>query len=166
MRLLINDWIKSNPCWQQGPLGIWTYLYPVMNPAIFLFHGPLAWYVKLRVAYAPEIPRTFFPSPRTSDPDMHHGTCVARAPWCMHVSLISDFLEVGGGGLRSRQYRRMRNPQIYVSGKRPMWATSHRNAMVLYNMYQCVNAWTVFHILHFNTSYSPIRTTIQNELEL
>ena len=33
-------------------------------------------YVKLRVAHAPKMPRTFFPPPRVCDPDMHHGTCV------------------------------------------------------------------------------------------
>ena len=70
--------------------------------------------------------------PRVSDPDMHHGTCVTHVSWCMSGSLISGFpwgrrrrktvsLEVGDGGKRSRHSRRMREPQFYVSGKRPMW---------------------------------------------
>ena len=41
------------------------------------------------------MPRTFSPpstSMLLSDPDMHHGTCVANVPWCMSGSLIR-----GGG---------------------------------------------------------------------
>ena len=38
-------------------------------------NGPLARYVKLRVAHAPGMLGTFSPPPRVSDPDMHHGTC-------------------------------------------------------------------------------------------
>ena len=44
-------------------------------------HGPLARYVKLRVAHAPLMPGTFSPPPRVSVPDMHHGTCVTHVPW-------------------------------------------------------------------------------------
>ena len=48
--------------------------------------------------------------PLVSDPGMHHGTCVTHGgvsnPWCW--------------GKRSRHSRRMRNPQFYVSGKRPV----------------------------------------------
>ena len=54
-------------------------------------HEPLARYVKLRVAHALGIPGMFPPSPRVSDPDMHHGTCVMHVPWCMPVSLSSGF---------------------------------------------------------------------------
>ena len=43
-------------------------------------NGPLARYVKLRVAHAPGMPGTFSPPPRVSDPDMHHGTCVKHVP--------------------------------------------------------------------------------------
>ena len=43
-------------------------------------HGPLARYVKLRVAHAPGMPGTFSPPPRVIDPDMHHGTCVTHVP--------------------------------------------------------------------------------------
>ena len=35
------------------------------------------------------MPGTFSPSPRDSDPDMHHGTCVTHVPWCMPGSLTS-----------------------------------------------------------------------------
>ena len=80
-------------------------------------HGLLARYVKLRVAHAPGMPRTFFPPLRVSDPDMHHGTCVTHVPWCMPGSLTDGFLWSRWRGKRSQ---RMRNPQFYVSGKRPM----------------------------------------------
>ena len=42
-------------------------------------YGPLARYVKLRVAHAPGMPGTVCPPPRVSNPDMHHGTCVMHA---------------------------------------------------------------------------------------
>ena len=74
----------------------------------------------MRVAHAPGIPGTFSPPPRVSDPDMHHGTCVTHVPWCMSGSLTSGFLWSRCRGKRSRHSRRMRNPQFYVSGKRPM----------------------------------------------
>ena len=60
-------------------------------------HGPLSRYVKLLVAHAPGMPGTFSPSPRVTDSDMHHGTCVTHVPWCMPGSLTSCFFEVGGG---------------------------------------------------------------------
>ena len=56
----------------------------------------------------------------SSDPDMHHGTCVTHVPWCMPGSLTSGFLWRRWRVNRSRHSRRMRNPQFYVSGKRPM----------------------------------------------
>ena len=53
--------------------------------------------------------------PLVSDPGMQHGTCVTHVPWCMAGSPTR-----GGGKKRSRHYQRMRIPQYYVSGKRPM----------------------------------------------
>ena len=83
-------------------------------------HGPLARYIKLRVAHAPGMPGTFSPPPRVSDSIMHHGTCVTHVPWCITGSLTSDFQGNRWRGKRSRPSRRMRNPQFYVSGKRPI----------------------------------------------
>ena len=57
------------------------------------------------------------PPPRVCDPDIHHGTCV---PWCMPGLLTSGFLWGWWLGKRSRHSRRMRNPQSYVSGRRPV----------------------------------------------
>ena len=59
-------------------------------------NGPLARYVKLRVAHAPGMPGTFSSSPRVYDPDMHHGTCVMHVPWIMPGSLTSGSFEIGG----------------------------------------------------------------------
>ena len=82
--------------------------------------GPLIRYVKLRVAHAPGMPGTFFPPPRVSDPDMHHGTCMTHVPWCMPGSLIDGFFWSRWRGKRSLHSQRMRNPQFYVFGKGPM----------------------------------------------
>ena len=49
-------------------------------------------YVKLWVAHAPVMPRTFSRQPQISDPDMHHGTCATHVPWCMPELLTSGFL--------------------------------------------------------------------------
>ena len=83
-------------------------------------HGPLTRYVKLRVAHAPGIPGTYSPPPRVSDPDIYHGTCVTHVPWCMPGSLTRSFIWSRWRGKRSRLSRVMRNPQSYVSGKRPI----------------------------------------------
>ena len=73
-----------------------------------------------KIAYFAHAPLS--PPPRVSDPDMHYGTCVTHMPWCMSGSLTSGFLWSRWRGKRSRHSRRMRNPQFYVSGKRPMEA--------------------------------------------
>ena len=95
------------------------------------FNGPLARYVNLRVVHAPGMPGTFSPSPRVSDPYKHHGTCVAHVSWCMSGSLTRGFLLIQWRGKHSRHPRRMRKPQFYVLGKRPIvwtstsWTTGH-----------------------------------------
>ena len=58
--------------------------------------------------------------PRVSDPNMQHGTRVTHVSWCMPGSPTSDFLWSQWRGKRSRHSRRIRNPQFYVSYKRPM----------------------------------------------
>ena len=85
-----------------------------------LSHGPLTRYVQLQGAHAQGMPETFSPPPRVSYPAMHHSTCVTHIPWCMLGSLTTCFLWSWWRGKRSRHSRRMRNPQFYVSGKRPM----------------------------------------------
>ena len=87
---------------------------------VFICHGSLTRYVKLRIAHVPGMPGTFSPPPRVSDPDIHHGTCVTHVPWWMLGSITSGFLLNRFWGKRSRHSRRMRNPQFYISGKRPI----------------------------------------------
>ena len=93
-------------------------------------HRHLAWYVKLRDVHAPGMSGTFSPPPRVNDPDMYHGKCVTHVPWCTPGSVTSDFLP--SGGKRSRHSRCIRNPQFYVSAKRPMTANTswHNNVLV------------------------------------
>ena len=55
-------------------------------------HGPLARYVKMRVAHAPGRPGTFPSPPRVSVPDMHHGTRMTHVSGYMPGSLIYGFL--------------------------------------------------------------------------
>ena len=88
-------------------------------------YGLLARYAKLLVAHAPGMPGTFSPPPQFSYPDMHHGTCVTHVPWCMPGSLTSGFLWSRWRGKCSRHFRRMRNPQFYLSGKRPLLESGH-----------------------------------------
>ena len=123
-------WRKNNVV--RGNLSLFYFLYsgwcpeytdpPKTTMDTSFRHGPLARYVKLRVAIVPRMPRTFSPPPRVSDPDMHHGTCVTHVPWCMPGSLSSGFLCSRWRGKRSRHSRRMRNQQFCVSGKRPIFA--------------------------------------------
>ena len=90
------------------------------SSALWLWHGPLARQVNLRVAHAPGMSGTFSPPQLVSNPDMHHDTCVTHVPWCMPGSLTSGFIWSWWRGKRSLHSRRVRNPQFYVSGKRSM----------------------------------------------
>ena len=106
---------------------------------IYICHGPLARYVKLRVAHAPGMPGTFSPPPRISNPDMHHGTCVTHVPWCMPGSLTSGFRWNRWRGKRSRHSRCMRNPQFYVSSKRSIkldGSQSKQNGEIRFSEYK------------------------------
>ena len=85
---------------------------------VLLDHGPLVRYVKLWVAHAPEMPGTFSPPLRCSDPDTHYGSCVTHMPWCMPGSLNSDFLWNRWRGKLSWHSCRMRNAEFYAYGKR------------------------------------------------
>ena len=96
--------------WKQVSLLIYSYEFN-------------ARYVNLRVAHAPGMPGTFSPPLWVSDPDTHHGTCVTHVSWCMPGSLTRGFSRNRWRGKRFRHSRRMRNPQFYVSGKRPIGNT-------------------------------------------
>ena len=68
------------------------------------FSPVLTRYVKMRVVHAPGMP----------------GTFSTHVPWCISGSLTRGFLWSRWRGKRSRHSRHMRNPQYYVSGKRPI----------------------------------------------
>ena len=83
-------------------------------------HGLLTWFVKLGVAQTSGIPGTFSPpstSKETASSRFRHASRHVRgARVVMHVGIANQRWR----GKRSRHSRRMRNPQFYVSGKRPM----------------------------------------------
>ena len=115
-----------------------TYQFTILG------HGPLTRYVKLRVAHAPGMPGTFSPPPRVSYPDTRHGTCVTHVPW-MPRSLTSGFLCSQWRGKRSRQSRRMRNPQFYVSGTRPVTMCIVHAIIVALYLVEGRNYWVYVH---------------------
>ena len=91
----------------------------------------------VRVVHGQGMPGTFSPPPRVSDCDIHHGTCVTCVPWCMSGSLTGGFLWSRWRGKRSRHSRRMRNPQVCVSGKRPI------SANINGKLWKCSLFWAV-----------------------
>ena len=78
-------------------------------------NGPLIKYVKLRFAHAPGMPGTFSPPLTTKE------TASWRSRAVMHVGIANSQWR----GKRSRHSRSMRNPQFYVSGKRPILWNCH-----------------------------------------
>ena len=98
------------------PLAVWTLTSPHRRPS----NGPLTRYVKLRVAHAPGIPRTFSP-PLTSKESAswrspHASQHVRGACAVMHVGIANP----RWWGKLSRHSRRMRNPQFYL-----IWQGAH-----------------------------------------
>ena len=84
-------------------------------------HGPLTRYVKLRIAHAPGMPATFSPPSTSKESASKRSRHMRHARAVMHVGIANPRWRGNG----SRHSRRMRNPQFYVSGKRPMgvWHT-------------------------------------------
>ena len=62
---------------------------PQAELRISIIYGPLARYVKLRVAHAPGMPGTFSPPSWVGDPDMHHGTCLTHVPAMMRAGIAN-----------------------------------------------------------------------------
>ena len=85
-------------------------------------HGPLIRYVKLAVAHAPGMPGMFSPPPTTRETASKRSRNALRhvrhARAVMHIRIANPRWR----GKRSQPSRRMRNPQFYVSDKRPMVA--------------------------------------------
>ena len=96
IRISSNSVTRNSP----DPIKLTSGLITMDASFICVRHGSLTRYVKLRVAHATGMPR--------------------NVPWCMPGSLTSDFIWGRWRGKRTRHSRCMRNPQFYVSGKRPM----------------------------------------------
>ena len=100
------------------------------------YHGPLTRYVHLWVAHASGMPGTFSPPPISkiiaSQRSRHASRHVRHACAVMHVGIANPRWR----GKRSRHSRRMRNPQFYVSGKRPMylWVKRQPKQFILFNL--------------------------------
>ena len=90
------------------------------SPGRLANYGALTRYAKLRAVHAPGMPGTFSRPAWISNSDMHQVTCIKA---CMLGSLTSGFLWSWWRGKRFRHSGRMRSPQIYVSGKRPIIAS-------------------------------------------
>ena len=84
------------------------------------FHGPLSKYVNLRVAHARGMPRTFSLPPTSKETASWRSWDASRhvrdARAVMHPGIANRRLRE----IRSRHSPRIGNPQIYVSGKRPI----------------------------------------------
>ena len=121
INMQFSEWFYR---WHHYDIRTWQDIQSIPLLHDLLFTKSILWasyqIYKIAGAHAPGMPGTFSLLARVSDPEMHHGTCVTHVPWCMPGSLITVSFEVGGGEKRSRYSRRMRSPQFYVSGKRPM----------------------------------------------
>ena len=89
-------------------------------PNHVVIHVPLTGYVKLRVVHAPGLSGTFSPPPtskKTASQRSRHAPWHVRHPRAVvHTGIANPQWQ----GKRSRHFKHMRNPQFYVSGKRPM----------------------------------------------
>ena len=89
------------------------------------FNAMLTRYAKLRVAHAPGMLGTFPPTPTSKETacwrSRHASRHVRHARAVMHVGIANPRWR----GKRSRHSRRMRNPQICVSGKRSIQTSIH-----------------------------------------
>ena len=101
-------------------LCVCVWLCVCLCACVCVTRGPLNRYVKLRVAHASEMLGTFSPPPiskETANERSRHASRLVRdALAVMHAWIANPRCR----GKRSRHSRRMRNPQFYVSGKRPM----------------------------------------------
>ena len=99
-------------------------------------------------------------------PDTGNTGNVTHMPWCMSGALISGFLWSRWRGKHTRPSRRMRNPQFYVSGKRPIEYTQKElkfslTALYLYLSYR-VNIMTADNL--FYQSHSQNRDCWQTTI--
>ena len=115
------------------------------------YHGPLTKYVNCGLRMRREC-RERFPrhrlqrKPLVKDPDMHHARTV------MHVGIVNPRWR----GKRSRHSRRMRHPQYYVSGKKPVNKTGHIHLYTTKHRYEikfniCCQSSNLVYCIYSNT---------------
>ena len=126
---------RRKATWHHKP---WYWL---LSPGLFwprIYNAPLVRYVKSWVAHVPGMPGTFSPPPTSKETDSWRLRYASRhvrdARAVMHVGVANPRVR----GKRSRHSRPMRNPQFYVSGKRPMAGSSPLGTK-----------WKPFHRRHF-----------------
>ena len=124
---------QSTPSWRNNNVNRASCIsnYPHLDHLfnrLCAHYGPLNRYVKLRVAYAPGMPGTFSSPPTSkktaSQRSRHASRHVRHARPLMHVGIANPQWQ----GKRFRYSQRVRNPQFYVSGKRPMSWGNHVSA--------------------------------------
>ena len=117
--------------WKSALLALWEGTPPLRFPSQrasnvdrfsipWCHHKPITGYLKLRVVHALEMPGTFSPPPASKETASQRSRHVSR-----HVRHARAVMHVGMSNPRwwgecSRHSRHMRNPQFYVSGKRPI----------------------------------------------
>ena len=139
-----NSW-KTDSMARRGELRLYRaiqikphpFLICCINRRLFnRLHGPPTRYIKLRVAHAPGMPGAFSPPPTSIETacyrPRHASRHVRRARAVMYVGIANPRWQ-------GKLSRRMRNPQFYVSGKRPIeiqtcWWPFYR----FWNQYSCM----------------------------
>ena len=89
-----------------------------------IIHGPLTRCAKLRVAHAPGIPGTFSPSPTSKETAYERSRRASRHVRHARAMMGVKIAHPRWRGKSSQYSRGMRNPQFYVSGKRPILLNS------------------------------------------
>ena len=114
-------------------------------------YGPLARYVKLRVAHAPGMPGTFSPPPTSNETAIkrsrHASRHVRDARAVMHVGIAN----MRWWGKRSRHSRGMRNTQFCVSDKRPIGVAELGHQLMDYNQVRAKSLSESWYVVNKNT---------------
>ena len=82
--------------------------------------GPLTRYVKLWIAHALGVPGRFSPPTTSKETLAQHAQHASRHVRHAHALMHVGIANLRWPGKRSWHSRHMRNPQFYVSGKRPI----------------------------------------------
>ena len=114
----------------------------------FLLGGPLVRYVKLPVAHAPRMPRTFSRQlPTYGSPWASCQIVATHVPRCSPGSLTR-----GGEENVSRHSRCMCNPQFYVSRKRPIKGVEMMQQL-MFNLVHEKGKYRILYMSHVQESH-------------